>query len=412
MAHLEHEQSKLNYQGAQLPLICFDELTHFSQSQFWYLVSRNRSMSGVHGYVRATCNPDADSWVSEFIEWWIDQDTGFPILERAGVLRWVLRVNDALDWADTREELIARWKGQIPDKALQPKSVTFIPAKLTDNKKLTDADPGYMANLLSLPTVERERLLNGNWKIRPAAGLYFRRHWLKPVEAVPADISWVRGWDLAATPKTDTNNPDFTESVLIGKSRDGRFFIADHTYMRGSPSEVEAAILNTAENDRASGKDVLTSLPQDPGQAGKTQAATFAKLLVAFRFRCSPESRGAGTVETPGVKAAKIRRFGPFSAQCEAGNVYYLKGRWNNEFFDRLEAFPEAKFDDTADATSRSYGEFLKMLPGQGMFDLARKQAGAKAEEDAKRKEADKPEVTYAIGSVEHAKAVMERSLH
>jgi len=86
-AHLEHDKTVLNWQGSQIPLICFDELTHFSAKQFWYMVSRNRSMSGVRPYIRATCNPDADSWVVEFISWWIDQDTGLPIPERAGVLR-------------------------------------------------------------------------------------------------------------------------------------------------------------------------------------------------------------------------------------------------------------------------------------------------------------------------------------
>ncbi|WP_234891282.1 terminase large subunit domain-containing protein [Sinorhizobium meliloti] len=86
-AHLEHDKTVLNWQGSQIPLVCFDELTHFSAKQFWYMVSRNRSMSGVRPYIRATCNPDADSWVAELISWWIDQDTGLPIPERAGVLR-------------------------------------------------------------------------------------------------------------------------------------------------------------------------------------------------------------------------------------------------------------------------------------------------------------------------------------
>ncbi|WP_338149906.1 terminase large subunit domain-containing protein [Sinorhizobium meliloti] len=62
-------------------------MTHFSASSSRYMVSRKRSMSGVGPYTRATCNPDADSWVAELISWWIDQDTGLPIPERAGVLR-------------------------------------------------------------------------------------------------------------------------------------------------------------------------------------------------------------------------------------------------------------------------------------------------------------------------------------
>ena len=74
-------------QGAQVP--GFDELTHSTKSQFFYMMSRNRSMCGVRPYIRATCNPDADSWVAEFISWWIDQETGLPIPERAGKVRYL-----------------------------------------------------------------------------------------------------------------------------------------------------------------------------------------------------------------------------------------------------------------------------------------------------------------------------------
>ena len=47
-------------------------------------------------YIRATCNPDADSWVADLLQWWIDQDTGFPIPERAGKVRWFIRSGDEL----------------------------------------------------------------------------------------------------------------------------------------------------------------------------------------------------------------------------------------------------------------------------------------------------------------------------
>jgi predicted phage terminase large subunit-like protein len=172
-AHLEHDKTVLNWQGSQIPLICFDELTHFSETQFWYMVSRNRSMCGVRPYIRATCNPDCDSWVAGFISWWIDQETGFPIPERAGVIRWFVRVNNTLFWADTPEELRERF----PD--IPPKSATFIPARLSDNAALMAADPGYLANLMALPQVERERLLGGNWKVRAVAGTYFKRDWFR-----------------------------------------------------------------------------------------------------------------------------------------------------------------------------------------------------------------------------------------
>lgn len=364
--HLQLETTTLDWQGAQVPLLCFDEVTHFSKAQFWYMLSRNRSMSGVRPYVRATCNPDADSWVAELIAWWIDQDTGLPILERSGVIRWFVRINDVLVWADDAATL-ARLHPGIP-----PKSLTFIPASLSDNRALMAADPGYLANLMALPRVDRERLLGGNWKIRPAAGLYFRRHWLRMVEPgeVPAGLMQMRGWDLAATPKTEQNDPDFTCGTKIGRASNGKFYVMDHVRIQGSPNEVRALILNTASHD---GRGVAISIPQDPGQSGKSQALDFAKLLAGYIVRTSPEGRATGvTTDTPTGKAAKVSRFGPFSAQAETGkmdaeegNVLVVRGAWNEGWFGQLEAFPDAKHDDDADSTARAFNELIGRAPMQ-----------------------------------------------
>jgi hypothetical protein len=198
-AHLEHDKTVLNWQGSQIPLICFDELTHFSPSQFWYMVSRNRSMCGVRPYIRATCNPDADSWVAGFIAWWIDQNTGTAIPERAGVLRWFVRINDELIWADDPSEL-AEYRDPTGN-SIPPKSVTFIPAKLSDNAALMAADPGYLANLMSLPTVERERLLGGNWKVKNTQALVFSNWSVREFET-PEDsvLRFGADWGFANDP--------------------------------------------------------------------------------------------------------------------------------------------------------------------------------------------------------------------
>ena len=337
-AHLEHDKTRFNWQGSQIPLICFDELTHFSPVQFWYMVSRNRSMCGVRPYIRATCNPDADSWVATLIAWWIDQDTGLPIPERAGVLRWFVRVGDDLKWGDSPEELACYL---MPDgKPIPPKSLTFIPAKLTDNKALMDADPGYMASLLALPLVERERLLGGNWKIRPAAGLYFQRSWCRVVDAIPAGTVFGRGYDLAATPPTPDNpDPDATSATKVGRSPDGRYIVVDNRKTQSTPAGVERFIMNTASQD---GKATTISLPQDPGQAGKSQVKALTLMLSGYTVRSSTET------------GDKVTRFGPFSAQAEAGNVDVLRGDWNESWFSALESFPTAKHDDDPDSPSRA----------------------------------------------------------
>lgn len=201
-AHLKSDEDCLSWQGSQMTMLGFDELTHFSEYQFFYMLSRNRTDSGIAPYVRATCNPDADSWVAEFIRWWIDQGTGYPIPARSGKLRWMVRLNETIHWFDTRQEAVdaAIENGMDREKAMiMAKSVTFIASTLQDNKILMKNDPGYMANLLALAMVERERLLYGNWKIKAAAGLMFKRTKVNMLEVLPADvILWARGWDLAA----------------------------------------------------------------------------------------------------------------------------------------------------------------------------------------------------------------------
>ena len=79
------------------------------------MLSRNRSTCGVRPYVRCSTNPDSDSWVSGFIAWWIDPDTGYAIPERSGKSRYMGRINEMIFWGDTKEEVIAYAKEADPD---------------------------------------------------------------------------------------------------------------------------------------------------------------------------------------------------------------------------------------------------------------------------------------------------------
>lgn len=183
-SHLEHEKNIYDHQGAQYCLIVWDELTHFTKKMFFYLLSRNRSMCGIKPYMRATCNPDPDSFVAELIEWWIDNDPklpngefnpnyGYPIPERAGVIRYFLVDRDNYVWGDTKQEVIDKCPHIFKEGAFKGvshedliKSITFIPGNIYENEKLLAKDPSYLANLLSQDEDEQLRLLHGNWKIR------------------------------------------------------------------------------------------------------------------------------------------------------------------------------------------------------------------------------------------------------
>jgi hypothetical protein len=172
-AHLEHEKNIYDWQGAQIPFIGFDELTHFSKKMFFYLLSRNRSTCGIRPYMRATCNPDPESWVAEFISWWIDPETGYPIPERDGVVRYFAIDGDVIIWGDSYGEVIEKaWyflEDAIGSSGLSAdnfvKSATFISGSIYDNKELLKVNPEYLANLLAQDEITKNQLFKGNWKV-------------------------------------------------------------------------------------------------------------------------------------------------------------------------------------------------------------------------------------------------------
>lgn len=366
-SHLEREDTKYDFQGTEICLIEFDELTHFTESQFFYMLSRNRSTCGVKPYVRASCNPDPDSFVKKMILWWLDDRGEYADPDKSGVIRYFARINEELIWGDSREEVMEKPGVMEEFESLRAelakdgidytiedfiKSFTFISSNVTDNKVLLASNPGYLANLRSLSEVERERLLKGNWRIRPSAGLMFKRTQIPEdgmLDEIPKDvIRWVRGWDLAATKKDENGDAAFTAGVLMGKRRNGRYVVTDVVNKQYSAEEVRKLIKSCATTDKARLKRVKVRLPQDPGQAGKDQSQNFVKYLAGFSVVCEKES------------GDKVTRAEPFAAQWQAGNVDIVKGDWNEMYFNQLEGFPEGKWKDMVDASSSAFAELEK----------------------------------------------------
>lgn len=340
MAHLEYDKHATDYQGSQIPLIVFDELTHFTEFQFWYLLSRNRSVCGVRPYIRATCNPDPDSWVAKLIEWWIDQETGYPIDERGGVIRWFVRVNNQLVWADSVEEI----KAVHPD--LEPKSFTFIPAKLEDNPILMELDPQYKTNLMALTYVEMMRLRFGNWKIRPAAGDVFKRAYFdKTYEAWRyINEAWpikVQAWDTAfKAPVKRGNretNPDYSVCTTWGVNQNGYFMID-----RWKDKVDYPHLLSAAENqyllhrphlvlveDKASGQSLVQSL----------KASTHLIPVLPMTPISDADKRARAEAITPLYRSGLV--WTPDSAY------------WKSDYVETMVSFPEPTVhDDDVDSTS------------------------------------------------------------
>ena len=142
------------YQSAEYDVIRFDELTHFTESQYIYLISRVRGANDYPKQVKSTTNPGGigHGWVkARFVD---PAPAGEPFIGDDGLER------------------------------------IFIPSLLSDNKFLEEGDPEYRKRLLALPERERRALLYGDWNI--FEGQYFTefdwaRHVISPFE-IP--VSW------------------------------------------------------------------------------------------------------------------------------------------------------------------------------------------------------------------------------
>lgn len=136
----QYEQNKYDYQGQQYDFIGFDELTHFTKTQYEYILTRNRASGpGTVVYSRATANPGGvgHGWVKE---------------------RFISPAKPMTTMWETA-------KVKFPDGKMKEvkRSRIYVPATIFDNKKLLDNNPAYLADLAMKPEAEREALLYGNW---------------------------------------------------------------------------------------------------------------------------------------------------------------------------------------------------------------------------------------------------------
>ena len=149
------ENDVFQYQSAEYDVIRFDELTHFTEFQYIYLISRLRGTSGYPKQVKSSTNPGGVGhvWVKErFI------DPAPP---------------ETLFFAGDTSRL-------------------FIPSRIDDNHFLTAGDPDYKKRLLHLPESQRRALLYGDWNI--FEGQYFHEfaEHLHVCDPFPIPDSWRR----------------------------------------------------------------------------------------------------------------------------------------------------------------------------------------------------------------------------
>ena len=143
------ESDVYQYQSAEYDVIRFDELTHFTENQYVYLISRVRGANSYPKQIKSSTNPGGvgHGWVkARFVD---PSVAGKSFVGEDGLER------------------------------------IFLPSLLDDNKFLSEGDPGYRERLLALPEREKKALLYGDWNIFD--GQYFsefsrQRHVIAPFE--------------------------------------------------------------------------------------------------------------------------------------------------------------------------------------------------------------------------------------
>jgi phage terminase large subunit-like protein len=312
-SYLEQEKQKYDWKGAQLSAVYFDETTEFTETMCSYLASRLRSKAKVNSYMKWLTNPDANSWLRKYVDWYLQED-GRPDRSKSGIIRWFVRRGDDVEWANSKQELIDRF-----GEGTEPKSFTFISATCLDNPVNLENNPGYLSELKSLPRVERERQLHGNWHVTEESSGYFKKEWVTetgnlvtPLECQNVrKLATVRAWDLASElPSEVYPNPDYTACVKMSLGVDGYYYIEEAYKFRQRPHEVQKQMKEEAQRD---GSSCTVVFPQEVGAGGKYASESHSKNLAGFHFKQAKTS------------GSKISRFLPFSAAAEAGLVRVVK---------------------------------------------------------------------------------------
>lgn len=381
--HLENDNvtAETNHQGTQYSMVGFDELTHFTQYEMLYLLGRMRSESET-SFMLCTCNPDADSWVLNWVLPYLDEG-GYPREDMCGKQTFFIIVNDEPVFADTAEELKEKYPencfmenpntGEIV--TIEPQTFVFIGGTIFDNPELIRLNPKYLASLKSQTAIKRAQLLDGCWFARIQEESFFQREWLHKIEYkdVPNNMKYMRAWDKAVSvPSERYRYPDYTASVKMGKDLNGNIYIfGDYDYdavdekskvfgrFRRLPGDRDNLILQQAKID---GQDVQIVLPKDPSGAGLIEYTESAKKLIVEGFVVKPDAM-------PGNKK-KLQRFMPFSSACQNGFVYIVEDSFPNietlnHFYKELESFNGERStamlkDDLPDAAASCFNTLAK----------------------------------------------------
>ncbi len=384
----QYDANRKDYDGSGYGFIGFDQVEMFTESQFWYMaLSLPRATTGIPSRVGATANPVTEKnkiggWLCTLLMdgGWVSRETGYAVEAMSGVVLWLYRRerSSSFDFHESREKAMKA----NPSNSVPPISVTFIPAKLTDNPTLMRKDPGYEARLAALPWLERERVYRGNWKVSSEGGGLVKREWIRRLHRDPGSVSYgqpidesyysatVRGWDLAATAADEKGGAKADRTATVKESRvkkTGRFVLRQQLAFKKTARQVRDEVVRIALVD---GPGVVIRIYQDPAQAGKGQALDYlAKLREAF----AADGRRPPKIFISASRESKTKRFEPFytdaqPAQVDAdgevtmyGNIDIVEGPQTDDCLDEYHHFDgsDSCADDFVDCTSDAHAQLI-----------------------------------------------------
>lgn len=165
----EDDKAKDKFQGKQISTVMYDEGTHAKEEHIWWLISRLRSKAKVNGHIWITCNPDPDSYLFKWVEWYLypkgHEFEGRPDPEKNGKIRYFIRLGNTIHWGDSEKELIDKWSGHSFE-TLRPKRFCFLGATARDNPPLIKGNPDYISTLMTGGRIQTERLVYGRHNCR------------------------------------------------------------------------------------------------------------------------------------------------------------------------------------------------------------------------------------------------------
>jgi predicted phage terminase large subunit-like protein len=175
-------------------------------------------------------------------------------------------------------------------------------------------------------------------------GKVFKKEWFQIIDEIPfkAHLYTYRFWDMAATAKKINVNAYYTASVKMGYDS-GNYYILDARAEQLDPADSDDWMLEIALED-----GIYTPIrwELEGGSAGIRVESHLKKLLWGF--------------DAEGVKPQgdKVTRAKPFASDAKRGNVFLLKGHWNDRYINALYGFdgtPKPLTNDFTDATSGAW---------------------------------------------------------